>query len=377
VLSFAGDDYAIPGWWQDGVTTAVDEALAGGRFEKVLIQNNQFLLENFKESVAKGGCDDVRRQTLLPHQTMGRADLLVTILINNYNYGRFLRHAIDSALNQTYPNIEVVVVDDGSTDDSRDIIGSYGTTIKPILKNNEGQTSTFNAGFAASHGEIICLLDADDCFHLDKVERVIPYSKPGSMLYHRLRVEPGPGTNPRSLAPDLDYHVYAQRYGFLPYIWSPTSGLVFRRDLALKLMPLPTKHVRVAADGFLVRGAALIGQVVGIPDVLATYRVHGENGWYGKSGLNSPEFMAELERYLNLKLTEHGKKPMIDFYNSLFAFDYVPQRAVDLARLGVIALKRHPDVVTLKFLLRALFRAMRCAIGRPVPLRNRRGFSFP
>ena len=50
---------------------------------------------------------------------------LVSVLINNYNYGRFLREAVESALGQTYPNIEVILVDDGSTDDSRNIIGSY------------------------------------------------------------------------------------------------------------------------------------------------------------------------------------------------------------------------------------------------------------
>src|SRR5271165_4872444 len=122
---------------------------------------------------------------------MTHSGLLATILINNYNYGRFLRQAIDSALNQTYPNVEVVVVDDGSTDESRSIIDSYGDRISSVLKENGGQASAFNTGFAASRGEIICMLDADDFFYPDKVERVIPYSKPGSMLYHQLRIEPG------------------------------------------------------------------------------------------------------------------------------------------------------------------------------------------
>jgi glycosyltransferase involved in cell wall biosynthesis len=61
--------------------------------------------------------------------SMTTGGALVTILINNYNYGRFLRDAIDSALNQTYSNTEVIVVDDGSTDSSREIIASYGERI--------------------------------------------------------------------------------------------------------------------------------------------------------------------------------------------------------------------------------------------------------
>ena len=60
----------------------------------------------------------------------------VSVIINNYNYDCFLSEAIDSALNQTYSNTEIIVVDDGSTDNSRDIIAGYGDQIIPILKAN-------------------------------------------------------------------------------------------------------------------------------------------------------------------------------------------------------------------------------------------------
>ena len=64
---------------------------------------------------------------------------LASILINNYNYGRFLGKAIDSALSQTYENLEVIVVDDGSTDGSLEIIASYGDRISSVLKKNGGR----------------------------------------------------------------------------------------------------------------------------------------------------------------------------------------------------------------------------------------------
>jgi glycosyltransferase involved in cell wall biosynthesis len=296
---------------------------------------------------------------------MTQSGLLVTILINNYNYGRFLPQAIDSALSQTYPNIEVVVVDDGSTDDSRSIISSYGNRVIPVLKTNGGQASAFNAGLSASRGEIICLLDADDFFHPDKVERVVPHSKPGSMLYHRLQIDPGAAVIPPVIAENVDYYQHAQRYGFVPYMSSPTSGLVLRRDLALRLIPLPTEHVRYSADDFIVRGAALLGTVVGIPDVLATYRVHGENAWYGKGALKSPGFMAELEDYLNGKLVHSGKKPVIDFYHSSSAIDHIPQNSADLTRLGLSVFSRHVNLVTLKFMLITFSRALQCAVSAP------------
>ena len=98
---------------------------------------------------------------------------LASIVINNYNYAAFLPAAIDSALAQTYAPLEIVVVDDGSSDQSRRIMAGYGDKIVPVLKSNGGQASTFNAGVAQSRGEIICLLDSDDCFAPDKVARIV------------------------------------------------------------------------------------------------------------------------------------------------------------------------------------------------------------
>ena len=91
---------------------------------------------------------------------------LVSIVIGNYNYGRFIRSAICSALAQTYKNIEIVVVDDGSTDSSRAVIDEFVLTgaVKAIYQSNEGQYSAYNAGFAASSGDIVMFLDADDMY---------------------------------------------------------------------------------------------------------------------------------------------------------------------------------------------------------------------
>ena len=73
----------------------------------------------------------------------------VTVIINNYNYASFICQSIDSSLNQTYPHVEVVVVDDGSKDNSADLIGSYGDRIIPVIKPNGGQASSMNAVKAA------------------------------------------------------------------------------------------------------------------------------------------------------------------------------------------------------------------------------------
>ena len=78
-----------------------------------------------------------------------------SVVITNHDYGRYLREAVDSALAQTLPDVEVVVVDDGSTDDSPEIVASYGDAIVPVLKTCGGQTSAINAGAERSSGRFV------------------------------------------------------------------------------------------------------------------------------------------------------------------------------------------------------------------------------
>src|SRR5579859_1649488 len=87
---------------------------------------------------------------------------LVSIIINNYNDESFFSATIDSALLQSYQPLEVIVVDDGSTDNSFSIIQSYGERITALFKPNGSQASALNAGFRQSHGVLAIFLDADD-----------------------------------------------------------------------------------------------------------------------------------------------------------------------------------------------------------------------
>ena len=98
-----------------------------------------------------------------------------SIIINSYNYARYLGQAIDSALGQTYPHTEVVVVDDGSTDDSRAVLTGYGNRVRAVLKDNGGQASAFNAGLQASRGEVVLFLDSDDALLPKAVARAVEF----------------------------------------------------------------------------------------------------------------------------------------------------------------------------------------------------------
>jgi glycosyltransferase involved in cell wall biosynthesis len=216
---------------------------------------------------------------------------LVSILINNYNYELYFREAIDSALNQTYPNTEVIVVDDGSTDNSRDIIASYENRIIPVYKENGGQASALNAGFAVSRGEIVCLLDSDDVWLPQKVEKVAEVfcSYPGAaVVYHRvqnideagiLNGKPWPPYNP--IKGDISSQV-ARTGGWWPF--PPSTALSFSRKFLCKVMNVPEEEYRICADTYLADLAPFWGEVLGIDQVLSHYRLHSSNKWSNLTG---------------------------------------------------------------------------------------------
>jgi len=94
-------------------------------------------------------------------------------VIPNYNYAHYLRETIDSVLAQTYPNIEIVVVDDGSKDDSKKILAGYGDKVRTIFQQNQGVSAARNNGVEKSVGEFIAFLDADDAWLPTKIEKQV------------------------------------------------------------------------------------------------------------------------------------------------------------------------------------------------------------
>jgi glycosyltransferase involved in cell wall biosynthesis len=97
----------------------------------------------------------------------------VSVVIPNYNYGRYLTEAIDSVFAQTYPNREVIVVDDGSTDDSPAVLGRYGARLRWFQQRNQGVSAARNLGIRQSRGELVAFLDADDAWHPEKLQRQV------------------------------------------------------------------------------------------------------------------------------------------------------------------------------------------------------------
>jgi glycosyltransferase involved in cell wall biosynthesis len=99
----------------------------------------------------------------------------VSVLIPTYNCARFLGRAIDSALAQTYKDYEIIVVDDGSTDDTRDVVAQYGSKVLYFFQHNQGLSPARNLTLSKASGEFIAYLDADDMWYPQKLERQVAF----------------------------------------------------------------------------------------------------------------------------------------------------------------------------------------------------------
>ncbi len=208
---------------------------------------------------------------------------LVSVIIDNFNYARFIRAAIDSALAQTYAPIEVIVVDDGSTDNSRDVISSYSSRVSAVFKSNGGHASAFNAGFRASRGSIVIFLDADDALLPTAVEEVVRAWHPGSakaqfVLAHVDADGHALGAIvPFSPAQMLDGDIRASILDAGGYVGVPTSGNAFARTVLDRILPLSESQWRQAADTSLEIIAPFLGDVISLRKTLGCYRVHEAN----------------------------------------------------------------------------------------------------
>ena len=211
--------------------------------------------------------------------------VLISVIIPNHNYGDYIRDAIDSALRQTYAQKEIIVVDDGSTDQSRRIIESYGDQIRTIFKDRGGQCSAVNAGFALSRGEIIGILDADD-YYFDDALAVLcdPLVRNPSFVksqgYLRILDCNGNfagGRIPARSDPSGDYRDLTLKWGPVVFRHAYTSGNLWARWYFECVAPLPESVVLHGADGYLNTLAPLYGEMCVTDHAVAAYRIHGSN----------------------------------------------------------------------------------------------------
>jgi glycosyltransferase involved in cell wall biosynthesis len=208
---------------------------------------------------------------------------LVTALIDTFNHERFIGEAIESVLSQDFParSMEIVVVDDGSTDRTPQRVKKFAKRIRYVRKKNGGQASALNLGFASSRGDIVVMLDGDDVWLPHKVRRVVEEfekNPAAGMVFHPYQF----------WQPDEDCQeddlTFLPVSGYLPD--SPiamrqfggfgTCSTAIRRKLAAELLPIPPR-LKIFADCYLIAAAIFLAPVASMPECLTRYRHHEAN----------------------------------------------------------------------------------------------------
>ncbi|MBB5222133.1 glycosyltransferase involved in cell wall biosynthesis [Amaricoccus macauensis] len=208
----------------------------------------------------------------------------LSVIINNYNYAGFVSRAIDSVLAEGHPETEIVVVDDGSTDGSREVLASYGDRIATVLQVNQGQAAAINAGVRAARGDVLLFLDADDWIlpgRLRAVDAAFAANPEAALVYHRLQPMRSDGTLvmktiPRTLGAGNLVPQLVRSAGWWDF--PLTSALAVRKGAWYAAGPIPPEF-RISADAWIVGILPFIGPVVALPEALGAYRIH-QNTWY-------------------------------------------------------------------------------------------------
>lgn len=209
-----------------------------------------------------------------------------SIVVVNHNYARFLREAIESALAQTHADTEVIVIDDGSTDDSPAVIRSYGNLIIPVFKNNAGQASCYSRGLAVSSGDVVLYLDADDYLLPHCLSEVISNWSEGCVKAHfYLDVVDERGARMDAVVPSgrlgrgTDPLAMMRLFG--AYCSPPASGNIYSRDFLGKILPMENEsefqhfdRIHFGADSITIFAAPYFGGIAAIPRILGCYRRH-------------------------------------------------------------------------------------------------------
>jgi len=212
---------------------------------------------------------------------------LVSVLIPNKDYGRFIGEALEGLARQSYAAWEAIVCDDGSSDDSVVVVERHVARDPRITlvrhEKSRGQAAAFNSAFALARGDIVAFLDSDDSFYADKLEAVVDALRDGSvgLAVHPLMVVDGGGKEVQRI-PALT----RAESGWIArrvidrggrWRWVPTSGVAMRREVADIVLPMPEEGLRTSADTFFLVLAPLLTPVAYVDRVLGSYRRHGAN----------------------------------------------------------------------------------------------------
>lgn len=221
---------------------------------------------------------------------------LVSIVVPSYNHERYLGEAIDSILTQDYPRIELIVIDDGSTDDSPRILADHPGQFYRECQSNQGQVATLNRGWQMSKGNIIGYLSADDVLLPGSVKAAVSCldAHPDAALSYCdfNLIDPDSAVIRRVYAPECSY-----RDMVVKMLCPPGPGAFFRRSAFEKAGFWHTGYKQLLDYEYWLR-LGLHGRFVRVPEVLAGYRVHpGSQTFAASTNIRPDESVMIMTEY--------------------------------------------------------------------------------
>lgn len=237
---------------------------------------------------------------------MAKTNPLISVIIPNYNYGRYLGQAIDSVLGQTYKNVQLIVVDNESTDNSVEIADRYGEALTLIRKPHGGVSSARNLGLAQATGEYICFLDSDDTWLPEKLASQLEalHSTNAGVVYAGVNLCDQKMKKEAVLKPKYRGKCADK---FLKY---PTSAIILlgcsnamiKREIAFKVGGFNTS-LHFSADWDYFRRICDLTEAEYIDDFLVNYRRHQKSmssgsllDFYQDNELAICEFLRDMRK---------------------------------------------------------------------------------
>ncbi len=212
--------------------------------------------------------------------TMKEKQPFLSVVITCFNYELYIKQCIESVLEQKLINIEIIVVDDGSTDQSSQLIGEFKDRVTAFRTENRGALGSSLFGLSRATGKFVYFLDADDLLQPDALKTIIPHLRPDVSKIQFMLVpinqdglqigEPFPKLNAMDESGSLIRSIRKRGY----YNTPPTSGNIYRRDVYDDLGDLSYER---AIDGVPYLLAPFVGNVISIDEPLGKYRIHNSN----------------------------------------------------------------------------------------------------
>lgn len=254
----------------------------------------------------------------------------ISVLINNYNNGPWLRTCLDSVLAQTRPADEIIVYDDGSTDGSLELLRSYATQVRLIegrhddgRSNIASQANAITQAFLASTGDHVHLLDGDDAYEPRRLELYEKAWSAGTVMVQA----PMLLIDEQGVPIRENYDRSKQRRDYRRdtyllndvHFYYPTSALAFHRNYLERLLPCDfSSHAELATDARLSVIAPLFGRVVALDQSLSRWRQHPRSMSHAGHQRNPLGGTLRRHRYFNHMARIHGFRPLLLWLNLRF-----------------------------------------------------------